>query len=215
MKPVGVAALIAVGVLCASPAGAGLVPLAGPFFTAPADGTLTFTFEGYSASHTDRMVFAFNGDALFTNESAAVGDVVDETVVQGQIYQLSLHDNNTGDTWSSDQASNRDGLAHLASTSIFSDFHLGSALPRSSPDCTLVSGCYFGWEDRPGADNDFNDLVFALQFTPTSPRIADLVGVPIPEPQTLILLFAGLLGLGFIAHRRASSPIPSASAHQA
>ena len=55
----------------------------GPFFTAPADGTLTFTFEGYSASHTDQMVFAFNGDALFTNKSAAVGDVVHETVVQG------------------------------------------------------------------------------------------------------------------------------------
>ena len=181
-----------------------MIPLAGPFFTAPADGTLTFTFEGYSASHTDRMVFAFNGDALFTNESAAVGDVVDETVVQGQIYQLSLHDNNTGDTWSSDQALNRDGLAHLASTSIFSDFYLGSAPPNSvSTGCTSVSGCYFGWEDRPGADNDFNDLVFALQFTPTSPRIADLVGVPIPEPQTLILLFAGLFGLGFIAHRRA------------
>ena len=124
---------------------------------------------------------------------------------RGQIYQLSLHDNNTGDTWSSDRASNWDGLAHLASTSIFSDFHLGAAPPTPvSTDCALVSGCYFGWEDaRPGADNDFNDLVFALQFTPTSPRSADLVGVPIPEPRTLILLFAGLLGLGFIAHRRA------------
>ena len=90
---------------------------------------MTFTFEGYSASHTDQMVFAFNGDTLFINESAAVGDVVHETVVRGQIYQLSLHDNNTGDTWSSDRASNWDGLAHLASTSIFSDFHLGAAPP--------------------------------------------------------------------------------------
>ena len=206
MKPVGVAALMAMGILCASPAGAGLIPLAGPFFTAPADGTLTFTFEGYSAAHTDRMVFAFNGDALFTNQSAAVGDVVHETVVRGQIYQLSLHDINTGDSWSSNRALNDGGLAHLATTSIFSDFHLGAPPPRPvSTGCAFVSGCYFGWEDRPqpGADNDFNDLVFALQFTPASPRSADLAGVPIPEPQNLTLLFAGLLGLGFIAHRRA------------
>ena len=207
MKRVGVTALIAVGlVLCAAPAGAGLLPLTGPFFTAPADGTLTFTFEGYSASHTDRMVFAFNGDALFINESAAVGDVVHETVVRGQIYQLSLHDINTGDSWSSNRALNDGGLAHLATTSIFSDFHLGAPPPRPvSTGCVFVSGCYFGWEDRPqpGADNDFNDLVFALQFTPASPRSADLAGVPIPEPQNLTLLFAGLLGLGFIAHRRA------------
>jgi hypothetical protein len=183
-----------------------LIPLTGAFFTAPADGTLTFTFEGYSAAHTDRMVFAFNGDALFTNQSAAVGDVVHETVVRGQIYQLSLHDINTGDSWSSNRALNDGGLAHLATTSIFSDFHLGAPPPRPvSTGCAFVSGCYFGWEDRPqpGADNDFNDLVFALQFTPASPRSADLAGVPIPEPQNLTLLFAGLLGLGFIAHRRA------------
>ena len=207
MKRVRVTALMAVGLVwCASPAAAGLIPTIGPFFTAPADGTLTFTFEGYSAGHTNQMTFAFNGDPLFTNKSTAVGDVVHETVVGGQIYQLSLHDNNTGDTWSSDRALNRDGRAHLASTSVFSDFRIGTAAPRPvSTGCAFISGCYFGWDDRPqpGADNDFNDLVFAVQFTPTSPRSADLVGIPIPEPQTLMLLYVGLLGLGFIAHRRA------------
>ena len=207
MKRVRVTALIAVGlVLCASPAGAGLIPTTGSFFTAPADGTLTFTFVGYSADDTDQMAFAFNGDAVFTNKIAAVGDVVHETVVGGQIYQLSLRDNNGDNTWSSDSVSNWDGLAHLASTSTFSDFHLGTTAPTLvSTDCALVSGCYFGWEDRPrpGADNDFNDLVFALQFTPARPRSVDPVGDPIPEPRTLILLCTGLLGLGFITHRRA------------
>ena len=173
MKRVRMTTLIAVGVvLCASPAGAALIPTTGSFFTAPADGTLTFTFEGYSADDTDQMVFAFNGDALFTNKIAAVGDVVHETVVADQIYRLDLRNNSAGDTWSSNSALNWDGLAHLASTSTFSDFHLGAAPTPVSTDCALVSGCYFGWEDLPGpgADDDFNDLVFALQFTPTSLR---------------------------------------------
>jgi hypothetical protein len=178
----------------------------GSFFTAPADGTLTFTFEGYSADDTDQMVFAFNGDALFTNNIAAVGDVIQQIVVAGQIYQLGLRNNSAGDTWSSDPASNWDGQLHLASTSTFSDFRLGAAVPTPvSTGCALVGGCYFGWEDLPGpgADDDFNDLVFALQFTPTSLRSADLRGDPVPEPGTLTLLCAGLLGLGFITRLRA------------
>ena len=207
MKRVRITTLIAVGlVLCASPAGAGLIPTTGPFFTAPADGTLTFIFEGYSAGDTDQMVFAFNGDALFTNNIATAGDVVHETVGAGQIYQLGLRNNSAGDTWSSDPASHWDRQLHLASTSTFSDFHLGSAVPTPvSTDCALVSGCYLGWEDLPGpgADDDFNDLVFALQFTPTGLRRVDLRGDPVPEPGTLTLLCAGLLGLGFITHRRA------------
>jgi len=206
VKRVRVTTLIAAGlVLCASPAGAELIPTTGSFFTAPVDGTLTFTFEGYSADDTDQMVFAFNGDALFTNQFAAAGDAILQIVVAGQIYQLGLRNNSTGDTWSSDPASNWDGQLPLASTNTFSDFHLGAAVPTLvSTDCALVSGCYFGWEDLPGpgADDDFNDLVFALQFTPISSRSVD-PGDPVPEPGTLMLLCAGLLGLGFITHRRA------------
>ena len=216
MKRVRMTALIAVGVvLCASPAGAALSPTTGSFFTAPTDGTLTFTFEGYSAGDTDQMVFAFNGDALFTNKIATVGDVVHETVVADQIYRLDLRNNSAGDTWSSNSALNWGGLAHLASTSTFSDFHLGAAPTPVSTGCALVSGCYFGWEDLPGpgADDDFNDLVFALQFTPTSLRSVLLSGDPVPEPGTLTLLCAGLLGLGFITRRRAGAALcPTARA---
>ena len=160
-----------------------MISTTGLFFTAPADGTLTFTFEGYSADDTDQMVFAFSGDTLFTNKIAAVGDIVHETVVAGQIYLLGLRNNGAGDTWSSNPASNLDGQFQLASTSTFSDFHLGAAVPTpESTDCALVSGCYFGWEDLlgQGADDDFNDLVFALQFTPISSRSVYLRGDPIP-----------------------------------
>jgi len=207
VKRVRMTALIAMGVvLCASPAGAGLVPTTGSFFTAPADGTLTFTFEGYSSADINQMVFAFNGDALFTNKTAVVGDVIQQIVVADQIYQLGLRNISAGDTWSSNSALNWDGVAHLASTNIFSDFHLGAVPTSVSTNCALVSGCYFGWEDLPGpgADDDFNDLVFALQFTPTPVlRSVELGGDPVPEPGTLTLLCGGLLGLGFITRRRA------------
>jgi len=204
--PVRVTALVAAVILGASPAGASLIPTAGAFFTAPADGTLTFTYEGSPASDTDHMAFAFSGDALFTNKITAVGTMIHQAVVAGQTYQLSLHDDRTGDTWFSDPASNRDGLAHLASTGILSDFHLGSTAPTPvGTSCALLSGCYFGWEDRPRpeADNDYNDLVFALQFTPASPRNVDLDAVPVPEPGILTLLSAGLFSLGFISRRHA------------
>jgi len=40
----------------------------------------------------------------------------------------------------------------------------------------------------PGADDDFNDLVFALQFKPIGLRSVHRSGNPVPEPGTLILL---------------------------
>ena len=203
-RRVWVPTFVAAGVvLCASPSRATLIPTES-FFTAPSDGTLTFTYEGYSAADTDHMVFAVSGDALFTNNIAALGAVVHETVAAGQVYDLTLYDDSTGDSWSSNPASNSDGMAHLASTSTFTDFHSGATAPAPvNTGCALVGGCYFGWEDRPGpgADRDFNDLVFAVQFTPATPRSVSPDPDPVPEPDTLALLCAGLLGLGFLPRR--------------
>jgi hypothetical protein len=197
------AAMGAVMSLYAAPAGAGLVATTASFFTAPADGTLTFTFEGFSAADTDHMAFTFNGDALFTNQTTAVETVVHEAVVAGQVYELSLHNDKNRATWSSNPASNSDGLAHLAGTSIFSDFHLGVVAPTPvNTNCAIAGSCYFGWEDLPRRDEDFNDLVFALQFTASDLGGPVPVPLSVPEPAALSLFCAGLLGLGFTVRRR-------------
>lgn len=192
-------------VLCAPPAGASLITTTASFFTAPADGTLTFTFEGFSAADTDHMAFTFDGDALFTNQTTAVETVITETVVAGQVYELSLHNDKNRATWSSDPASNPGGLAHLAGTNDFSDFHLGAVAPTPvSTNCAIAGSCYFGWEDLPRRDDDFNDLVFALQFTATDPGNPGPVSDPVsvPEPDVLALIGTGLLGLGFTVRKR-------------
>jgi hypothetical protein len=55
---------------------------------------------------------------------------------------------------------------------------------------------YIGFEDRLHGDYDYNDFVFAVISTPSQSN-------PVPEPATLALLGAGLLGLRFRKRRRA------------
>ena len=128
------------------------------------------------------------------------GAFVIKSVTASQLYQLNLVDLNPdfANTWSSDPASNSDNSAHLSYTGDFSEFGIGGAPFPKSTNCALGGlSCYLGWEDRPfpGADSDFNDLVFALQFTPD-----EVPGTP--EPTSMTLLGSGLIALGALMRRR-------------
>ena len=86
------------------------------------------------------------------------------------------------------------GLRHLAATGNFADFMIGAPPVPINSNCAIALNCYLGWEDLPPtSDSDFNDLVFALQFTPTE---------GVPEPTSLALLGGGLLGFAAIRRLR-------------
>ena len=169
-------------------------PTDATFFTPAFDGLLTFTFEGFEAADTEFMSVVLGNVFVFDNHAAKPGDIFTFAVTAGTPYELSIKDLSTsGNFWFSNPADNIDAAAHLMSTGIFGDFHLpiGPMPPAPvSANCAIASQCYLGWEDRrfPGADGDYNDLVFALQFT------------AVPEPTTLALVGSGLLG--FAAMRR-------------
>jgi hypothetical protein len=154
------------------------------FITVSAGSALRFTFDGLSAADTDTMRLVFNGQVIFTNQTATVGDTITTGPLAPGTYQLSLTNVSQGTTYSSNPALNPDG-AHLAFSSNFADFNLG-ALPAAAGPAP-----FYGWEDRPlaaGGTLDYNDLVFSLQV--------------VPEPATLVMLGGSLLMLGALIRRR-------------
>jgi hypothetical protein len=156
------------------------------FVTVAAGSALEFTFAGFSAADTDLMRLVFNGQVIFDNQTATVGQTVTTGPLAAGTYQLSLTNVTSGTTYSSNPALNPDG-AHLGFSSNFADFNLG-ALPAGAGPAP-----YYGWEDRPlaaGGTLDYNDLVFSVAVK------------AVPEPGTLMLLGGSLLALGAVRHRR-------------
>lgn len=156
------------------------------FVTVSEGASLEFTFAGVSAADTDLMRLVFNGQVIFDNQTATVGQTVSSGPLAAGTYQLSLTNVTSGVTYSSNPALNPDG-AHLGFSNNFADFNLG-ALPAGAGPAP-----FYGWEDRPlaaGGTLDYNDLVFSV------------VVKAVPEPGTLMLLGGSLLALGAVRRRR-------------
>jgi hypothetical protein len=116
---------------------------------------------------------------------------------------FSLVNTSTGLTFTTNLA-DADGNYHARITSNYADFGIG-ALPGGAS--SVIAGLlglgssitYIGFEDRvlgqADADFDYNDLIFAFANTVAAPTA-------IPEPLTISLFGAGIIGAGWLNRRR-------------
>jgi hypothetical protein len=113
-----------------------------------------------------------------------MGDfVILGSVNAGDILTFQLNVLSTGDTWHSDKTLNSDGLQHTYSTPFSGDIANG-----------IPAGTYVGFEDLyGGGDFDYDDEAFVFTNISIS---------PVPEPESYIMLLAGLVLLVFTIRNR-------------
>lgn len=162
-------------------------------FTATSAGTIGAYFHGSTAAYTNTLSLLVNGvitpessSGLLNNHTSSIGDfVILGSVNAGDILTFQLNVLSTGDTWYSDKTPNSDGLQHTYSTPFVGDITNG-----------IPAGTYVGFEDLyGGGDFDYDDEAFIFTNISIS---------PVPEPESYIMLIAGLILLVFTIRNRAA-----------
>lgn len=153
------------------------------------------TFGIYGVSD---MLEVFNGasspiTSATLSWNVATNDVInlatgDTANINDQAFGFYL-ESGDGNTYYSQSALNA-GIDMMGSFEVGSDGYPG----------LLGSNMVLAFEDIPGTDYDYNDLVVGV--SDVSPSGEPIQQVQIPEPMPLALMGIGLLGLGFMKRKK-------------
>ena len=143
-------------------------------------GTLTFTYLGSEAGHTDKF-FTFN-DLRFNNKQAT-NSAFSMEISSGQA--LNFYFTDTSSTQTVANGANVTGWGLNNNNSWQNTFGLKK---ESNTSYLLMYNDYVS-----GGDRDFDDMVVRVSLA------------PVPEPQTYAMFLAGLGIMGAIARRRSQA----------
>ena len=159
-------------------------------FTAASSGPITAYFYQSTAQHSDDLGLFVNGTQVgawgLNNHSSAQGQsYVFGNVAAGTQLTFAIRDNTAGYQLYSTPSLNQDNTNHVYSTA-----YTGGV-------SSIPAGTFVGFEDLLANISDFNYNDETFVFTNVASSSTT------PEPGSLLLLSAGLAGLGILGRRRA------------
>ncbi len=144
-------------------------------------GEVILTFLSKAADFSTDLSVQGSPTALLNNQTALAGSTYSlGSFEAGAEIVFSFFVNNTGDTFLSGAAiNNTDNTAHTAFAQVGNSFLLGFE------DITF------------GGDRDYNDIIFSVSNATINKQVS-----PVPEPEIVSMLAAGLMLLGFSSRKK-------------